>query len=57
MKLYGAILERLMLTGKPSPGEAAISMIQERCLQLQSIAILSGVATPGPIGAQALVNF
>ena len=40
MTHYGAMLERLMLTRKPSPGEAAISMIQEHRLQLQSIAIL-----------------
>ena len=39
MKHYGVMLERLMLTGKLSLGEVAISMIQERRLQLQSMTI------------------
>ena len=41
---YGAVLERLMLSVKPSSGEAAISMIQERRLQLQSIATILHVS-------------
>ena len=39
MKHYGVMLERLMLTGKLSLGEVAISMIQERRLQMQSMTI------------------
>lgn len=37
IKHYGTMLERLMLTEKPSPGETAICTIQELLLQLQSM--------------------